>query len=73
MTKSERAARLLRMARATAKEYRDLASELEQAARVLDSAGDLHSAYPTVTISRFGEAIQSGVVLRYAIDAELKK
>ncbi len=72
MTKRDREARLIRMAKATAREYRDLAAELEQAARVLDHAGDLHGAFPTVTISRFGEAIQAGVVLRYAVDSESK-
>lgn len=68
MTKKDREALLKKMAAATAKEYRDLAAELQQAANVLDHAGDLHAAYPTVTVSRFGDAMRSGMVLRYVVD-----
>ena len=61
----------LKFAKLTAKEYRDLAATLTSCANVLDQAGSLHSAFPTLDLSAFTMAAKMGAQLQLIRDGQL--
>lgn len=72
MSQKEREALTVKQAKRLAIHYLALAAELEQAATVLNAATNLQSAFPTVSLHGFSDAINQRAILRALLEDRLQ-
>lgn len=70
ITKSERAAALVRNTKFAAQSYRDLAEKLMSYANVLDSVDDVYSACPLITLNDLSPVISNSARVSVLLDTQ---